>query len=202
MSGFSSMLSFATVTRSPSSAELSSSSGAIIRQGPHHSAQKSTSTGPSAPRTSVAKLWSVTVLVAMASDSPVKRLTAIWAFARRVSRHEFDELRSGGVEQRGATLAPGKDHGERLRIGLHLREVRSRYVGIRRRNPAGLEVDDRHPVLLHEEAIDRARDDSPVGQRRGTRGFAERARSEQIAELRVAEDRADLVGDLLGGRCV
>src|SRR5438067_2822701 len=61
------MLSLATVTLSPSSPAISSSAGAIIRHGPHHSAQKSTSTGPSAPNTSVAKFWSVTVLVAMAA---------------------------------------------------------------------------------------------------------------------------------------
>src|SRR5690349_20629056 len=62
------MLSLATVTLSPSSLEISSSAGAIIRHGPHHSAQKSTRTGPSAPSTSEAKLWSVTVLVPMAGN--------------------------------------------------------------------------------------------------------------------------------------
>src|SRR5206468_2705803 len=71
-SGFSSMLSLATVILSPSSPAISSSAGAIIRHGPHHSAQKSTRTGPSDPRTSEAKLWSVTVLVAMAHESPAQ----------------------------------------------------------------------------------------------------------------------------------
>src|SRR5476651_720992 len=50
--GFSSMFNLAIVTLSPSSADNSSSAGAIIRQGPHHSAQKSTSTGFLASRTS------------------------------------------------------------------------------------------------------------------------------------------------------
>src|ERR1700744_141752 len=50
--GFSSMFSLAMVILSPSSAASSSSAGAIIRQGPHHSAQKSTSTGFLASRTS------------------------------------------------------------------------------------------------------------------------------------------------------
>src|SRR5215469_5239543 len=50
--GFSSMLSLAMVTLSPSSAESSSRAGAIMRQGPHHSAQKSTRTGFLASRTS------------------------------------------------------------------------------------------------------------------------------------------------------
>src|ERR1700753_3094805 len=50
--GFSSMFSLAMVTLSPSSVDNSSSAGAIIRQGPHHSAQKSTRTGFLASRTS------------------------------------------------------------------------------------------------------------------------------------------------------
>src|SRR6476469_808802 len=57
------MLSFAMVSLSPCSAAISSRTGATILQGPHHSAQKSTSTGLSLPSTSLAKLWSVTVLV-------------------------------------------------------------------------------------------------------------------------------------------
>src|ERR1700761_6048151 len=43
--GFSSILILAMVTFSPSSVDNSSSAGAIMRQGPHHSAQKSTRTG-------------------------------------------------------------------------------------------------------------------------------------------------------------
>src|ERR1700691_1328245 len=43
--GFSSILILAMVSLSPSSVESSSSAGAIMRQGPHHSAQKSTKTG-------------------------------------------------------------------------------------------------------------------------------------------------------------
>src|SRR5580700_2845323 len=43
--GFSSILILAMVSLSPISVESSSSAGAIMRQGPHHSAQKSTKTG-------------------------------------------------------------------------------------------------------------------------------------------------------------
>ena len=60
------MFSFAIVTCPSSSSLISSSAGPIILHGPHHSAQKSTSTGVSLPVTSLAKLWSVIVLVAMA----------------------------------------------------------------------------------------------------------------------------------------
>src|SRR5436305_1911706 len=54
------MSSLATVSLSPCSAAISSSTGATILQGPHQVAQKSTTTGLSLPRTSSAKVASVT----------------------------------------------------------------------------------------------------------------------------------------------
>src|SRR6202035_5044867 len=44
--GFSSTLSLTILTLPLSDLEISSSAGAIMRHGPHHSAQKSTTTGP------------------------------------------------------------------------------------------------------------------------------------------------------------
>src|SRR3546814_5686317 len=63
--GLSSMLILATVTRPPISAAISSKAGAIILQGPHHSAQKSTRTGPEAFKTSCSKVPSLVALVLM-----------------------------------------------------------------------------------------------------------------------------------------
>src|SRR5579883_37530 len=63
--GFSSMLILATVTLPAMSVANSSRKGPIILQGPHHSAQKSTSTGPGARRTSASNEVSVTFLVLM-----------------------------------------------------------------------------------------------------------------------------------------
>src|SRR5690242_8808370 len=134
MSGFSSMLSLATVTLSPRSLEISSSAGAIIRQGPHHSAQKSTRTGPSAPSTSVAKLWSVTVLVAMAAILPEQRLTLIWAVRCLPSRRQFEQLRPCGIEQRRPDFATRKDHAEGGNVGGHLRTVSARNLRLVSRN--------------------------------------------------------------------
>src|SRR5690606_41000842 len=57
------MLSFRTSILSPISFESSSTKGLICLQGPHHSAQKSTSTGLSDFRTSCSKLLSVTGLL-------------------------------------------------------------------------------------------------------------------------------------------
>src|SRR3954453_130939 len=58
------MFTLAMVILSPCSEAISSSTGATILQGPHHSAQKSTRTGLSLPRTSTSNVASGTVLVA------------------------------------------------------------------------------------------------------------------------------------------
>ena len=57
------MFTLAMVSLPAYSAPISSSAGAIALHGPHHSAQKSTSTGPVACSTSTAKEASVTGLV-------------------------------------------------------------------------------------------------------------------------------------------
>src|SRR6202158_2426992 len=63
--GLSSTLSFTILTLSPIAPEISSSAGAIMRQGPHHSAQKSTTTGPIALSTSASKSASETLPTAI-----------------------------------------------------------------------------------------------------------------------------------------
>src|SRR6185369_11401451 len=63
--GLSSTFSFTILTLSPIAPEISSRAGAIIRQGPHHSAQKSTTTGPVALSTSASKSASETLPTAM-----------------------------------------------------------------------------------------------------------------------------------------
>src|ERR1700752_498255 len=57
--GLSSTLSLTIFTLPLSELEISSSAGAIIRHGPHHSAQKSTTTGPLALSTSFSNVASV-----------------------------------------------------------------------------------------------------------------------------------------------
>lgn len=57
--GFSSMLSLTTLTLPFISEAISSSAGAIMRHGPHHSAQKSTTTGSADLSTSCSKVASV-----------------------------------------------------------------------------------------------------------------------------------------------
>src|SRR3712207_9070915 len=65
--GFSSTLSLAIFTLPAISLEISSRAGPIMRQGPHHLAQKSSTTGSEDCRTSCAKLASVTLTVAITS---------------------------------------------------------------------------------------------------------------------------------------
>src|SRR6202163_971559 len=61
VAGLSSTLSLTIFTLSPSEPAISSSAGAIILQGPHHSAQKSTTTGPVALSTWASKSASETL---------------------------------------------------------------------------------------------------------------------------------------------
>src|SRR5579859_4173662 len=76
--GLSSTLSFTILTFSPIAPAISSSAGAIMRHGPHHSAQKSTTTGPSALSTSVSKLASETLPTAMGIPRSVGEKGAAW----------------------------------------------------------------------------------------------------------------------------
>ena len=71
--GFSSTFSFTILTFSPIAFWISSSAGAIMRQGPHHSAQKSTTTGWLASSTSALKLVLSTLTVAMLKSSRNRR---------------------------------------------------------------------------------------------------------------------------------
>src|SRR3954465_13999344 len=84
------MLSFAIVSLSPCSAAISSRTGATILQGPHHSAQKSTSTGLSLPSTSLAKLVSVTFTVLPAiGRSPLCRLAVYCPLGKPIGRRIY-----------------------------------------------------------------------------------------------------------------
>src|SRR5918994_5228077 len=62
VSGLSSMLTFATTTIALLSAASSSRNGAIVLHGPHHSAQKSTTTGRSDFSTSASNEASLVVM--------------------------------------------------------------------------------------------------------------------------------------------
>src|ERR1700712_2622398 len=85
------MLTLATVSLPAYSPAISSSAGPIALQGPHHSAQKSTSTGPVAGSTSVLKLASLTGLVFALMDAFLDRLfTEVGERARR------DQAEHGG----------------------------------------------------------------------------------------------------------
>src|SRR5215467_147753 len=65
VAGFSSTLSFTIFTLPFMAPAISSSAGAIIRQGPHHSAQKSTTTGSADFKTSASNVASDTLLTPM-----------------------------------------------------------------------------------------------------------------------------------------
>src|SRR6478736_8807774 len=74
--GLSSTLSLTILTLSPIAPAISSRAGAIMRQGPHHSAQKSTTTGPFALSTSASKSVSETLPTAIGVPHSVERIGA------------------------------------------------------------------------------------------------------------------------------
>jgi hypothetical protein len=87
------MLTLATVTRPAISVASSSRNGAIILQGPHHSAQKSTSTGSLARSTTASKLLSLTGVGFIADSS-------VWS---AVTLGERQIRRQGGSGSAGNT---------------------------------------------------------------------------------------------------
>src|SRR3954451_18839489 len=112
------------------SAAISSSTGATILHGPHHSAQKSTSTGLSLPSTSVAKLASVTVTVLPAIGRSPSRWTGSHCPAGGTARGGVYSLdpyaaRSALVEGLGDPAlgvdrggGPGARRGDRLPVDV------------------------------------------------------------------------------------
>src|SRR5436305_2057250 len=72
---FSSTLTFATLTDSAFSRAISSRSGAIILHGPHHSAQKSTSTGCALLVTSLSKFASLIVTATEFSMNVLRKIS-------------------------------------------------------------------------------------------------------------------------------
>src|SRR5580765_7682443 len=98
MSGFSSTSSFTTLSFPALSRAISSRAGAIWRHGPHHAAQKSTSTGTGDSSTSWWKLPSVTATVFAIEETPPSRTDRIrpahtWDAKRRPAVHSH---RRGG----------------------------------------------------------------------------------------------------------
>src|SRR4051812_18278130 len=77
--GFSSTLSLTTWILSACSPAISSRMGETWRHGPHHSAQKSTSTALSLCRTSVVKLSSVTVFAVVPTEGSFRFDRSVWA---------------------------------------------------------------------------------------------------------------------------
>src|SRR5215470_4280576 len=96
------MSSFTTLTLSPISLATSSTTGATRRQGPHDSAQKSTSTGVSDCSTSSSKVASVTVLGTVMTP-PLGYLTLVAALpGTRPRPDQVDQVRARAVGPTGA----------------------------------------------------------------------------------------------------
>src|SRR4051794_14057729 len=101
------MLSLAMVSLSPCSAAISSSTGATILHGPHHSAQKSTRTGLSLPSTWSAKLVSVTVTVLPAMGRTPCRLLEGAGQVTGTTTDPFPEAGQVSTRVPGSALVEG-----------------------------------------------------------------------------------------------
>src|SRR5689334_1841286 len=128
--GFSSMLTLATVTFPAMSVASSSRNGAIIRHGPHHSAQKSTSTGPLARSTSASKLLSVTaigficgVLQLTAGEIRGAEIAPSRQVPRKRLRADRHQARAVGPQQSAGDFPPRIDAGERRLIDRQLPQI-------------------------------------------------------------------------------
>src|SRR3954469_9426556 len=125
------MFSLTICSFSLCSPAISSSTGATILHGPHHSAQKSTSTGLSLCSTSLANVASVTVLVLAPTGAPRRRVRSCSSrtgsyddlchrpTGRRAGQVRGVLLERGqpalGVERRSAAAA---GRGDRLPVGV------------------------------------------------------------------------------------
>src|SRR5689334_22001902 len=107
--GLSSTLSLTILTLPPSEPAISSSAGAIMRHGPHHSAQKSTTTGSFALSTSVSKSASETlptpmgdlVLLGAGESGPRKESERMDATPERQGGSRGGEAGDLGIQEVG-----------------------------------------------------------------------------------------------------
>src|SRR5882724_10841477 len=133
------MFSFTTVSFSECSAAISSSTGPTILQGPHHSAQKSTSTGLSLVRTSSTNVTSVTVFVLVPTLPPCGAGSACVTPGRGDGFPPPPPTSAGQRRVRGSD--PRRPFGQRGEVTLRVQCGRTARSGGGDRLPVGV-VDD------------------------------------------------------------
>src|SRR5262245_55037368 len=134
VAGLSSTLSLTILTLPLSEPAISSSAGAIILQGPHHSAQKSTTTGSVALRTWASKSASETLATPMvtsfgwkaANPSAITGTYGAWARASRRAHTEVSRMSVGIAGWAPAPVLPlplqGEGRGEGASPRVQIRE--------------------------------------------------------------------------------
>src|SRR5262249_55202596 len=112
VAGVSSTLSLRIFTLPFMAPEISSSAGAIMRQGPHHSAQKSTTTGSLDLSTSASKVASDTLPTAMGHLVQIAIVPSATG-----ARGSGRERREGSPERQGAARLPWRQCGA-IRVAI------------------------------------------------------------------------------------
>src|SRR5436305_4984860 len=217
--GFSSTLSLTIFTLAPSEPAISSSAGAIIRQGPHHSAQKSTTTGSVAFNTSDSNVASETLPTAMAIPRYClrKRMPNLWTPRRSVKAasrggdagERSIELRRGDFHEVGY-IGPdqcGANGFVRIKLSQHRAIERElSHIGIRnvldalRRRPIGLVIRKQHRIICYDEPVHLAGDGyGALGARDASDDWnlCAASRQKQFGEPRVLEQVAHRIGHAL-----
>src|SRR5262245_7447522 len=162
--GFASMSTFTTSTEPSYFSASRASSGATMRHGPHHSAQKSTTTGRSAFSTSSSNVASVTCLISTmgtGSLSPAVDAVSVALPGKALDEPiglEHAHVREAVVDR--AALPPALDetgtpqHGKVLAHVRHLAAHRDRQVA-HRELPAGQRFEHAEPLRIGQRPPDR-----------------------------------------------
>src|SRR5919201_1163048 len=206
--GFSSTLSLTIFTLPLSVPAISSSAGAIMRQGPHHSAQKSTTTGSVAFSTSESKVASETLLTAMGNTSFLlnggweanlgTRSASVKAASRRRDGGKrgveprvgnLHEIRHISPHDRGANALARVEPRKHGAIKRKLCSVRFRYVGQAGWGGAiGFVVGNQDGVINHGEAINLAGHCEPAALEPANDGdLGAASRQEQCREAWIVQ---------------
>src|SRR5438067_3481424 len=130
VSWFSSTFNLTILSLPDCSTAISSSTGATMRHGPHHSAQKSTRTGRSLASTSASKSASVTACVVVPTCSSAVLMTVSFPYRGRRCRRDFPSCPCGEVTlriERGGTAGAGG--GDRLAVDVIDRVTGGEYPG-------------------------------------------------------------------------
>src|SRR4051794_12212041 len=158
VSGLSSTLSLAICSRPDCSLAISSRAGAIILHGPHHSAQKSTTTGVSALPTLSSKVASERVTMCSATAAVLSGVRSAGSLLTGATRSPGASFPSAWIRNRGSGVQGRVTHGLEVALGLDGRHAPAAGRG------DGLAVDVVLHVAAREDPLERGSGRAALGE--------------------------------------